>query len=343
MSSDISKNTLNGFAQLKDYKKSKRFLVALDTDGCVVDNMSGKQILVFHPLFMEFYNLWKIESYFRETAEYVSLFSHHRGSNRFIAISLTLRGLRDRRDVMNLVKEENLEIPDTEIIEDFIDFCKKNQMGLSNSSLQKFLETRLLDFGLHKLLGWSSAVNEVLLFINRRFEPFYNVRKCLEMIYKEADIVVVSQTPYDDLFEYYVAHDMIKYIRFICSQEIGSKSYQIEMLKKIGGYSESDVLVVGDSYGDFEAARINNVNFYPVIPAKEEKSWIDFPEIFNLFLAGKYNYEKHPKIEEFLNSLPSLPEWEKTGYNHKLSYRKHQDLRKNLYQRFNPDGRLLLL
>ena len=38
--------------QLKNFQRTKDFLVAIDTDGCVTDNMSGKQMLIFHPQFM---------------------------------------------------------------------------------------------------------------------------------------------------------------------------------------------------------------------------------------------------------------------------------------------------
>ena len=55
--------------QLRKFKRTKDFLVAIDTDGCVTDNMNGKQMLIFHPQLLEFYQLWKIESYFREVAE----------------------------------------------------------------------------------------------------------------------------------------------------------------------------------------------------------------------------------------------------------------------------------
>ncbi|GAH43581.1 unnamed protein product [marine sediment metagenome] len=33
--------------QLKKFKRTKDFLVAIDTDGCVTDNMNGKQMLIF--------------------------------------------------------------------------------------------------------------------------------------------------------------------------------------------------------------------------------------------------------------------------------------------------------
>jgi len=51
--------------QLRKFKRTKDFLVAIDTDGCVTDNMNGKQMLIFQPQFMEFHQLWEIESYYR--------------------------------------------------------------------------------------------------------------------------------------------------------------------------------------------------------------------------------------------------------------------------------------
>ncbi|MCM8824554.1 MAG: HAD hydrolase-like protein [Candidatus Omnitrophica bacterium] len=330
--------------QIKEFKKTKDFLVAIDTDGCIVDNMSGKQILVFHPLYMEFYQLWDIESYFREVAEYYNLFSVYRGSNRFIALRLTLQALEERTDVKEIVRNKNLKIPDSGLIADFIDFCEKNNYALSNISLKKYVDTLYLELSVRKLFAWSMAVNEMLPIINKNFMPFANVKESLEVISEKADIAVVSQTPYDDLFEYWYSHDMIKYVNVICSQEMGSKVFQIEMLKKIGAYPEDNVMVIGDSYGDLESAEKNNVRFYPVVPGKEEDAWKNIFEVFDLFLAGKYRAENQEIfIKEFLNVLTDLPPWKNPEYDHLVSYREKQQLRKSLYEKFNPGGRLLLL
>jgi len=330
--------------QIKEYRKTRDYLVAIDTDGCVVDNMNGKQMLIFHPLFMEFYDLWDVESYFREIAEYYNLFSAYRGANRFVTICLTLKALESRQDVKKIVEEKNLKIPDAEIVEDFIKFCEKDGSGLSNFSLRKFIKTRPMDFCIRKLLGWSEAVNETLPIVNRMFEPFENVGRCLELMSVYADIAVVSQTPYDDLFQYWHNHNMTRYLKIICGQETGSKAYQISMLKQTGGYSDDNVLVIGDSNGDFEAARMNNIRFYPVIPGKEEQAWKNFPEVFELFLHKGYTIDIEEKfLSDFRESLSDIPPWKKGGYNHTDSYRKNQQLRKSLYQRFNPDGRLLIL
>ena len=94
--------------QLRKFKRTEDFLIAIDTDGCVTDNMSGKQMLIFHPQFMEFYQLWEIESYYREVAEYYNLFSVDRGCNRFIAIQLTLTALQNRKDVQQILQERQI-------------------------------------------------------------------------------------------------------------------------------------------------------------------------------------------------------------------------------------------
>ncbi|HOK79486.1 MAG TPA: HAD hydrolase-like protein [bacterium] len=329
---------------LKTFERTKDFLVAIDTDGCIADNMNAKQILIFHPLYMEFYQLWEIESYFREIAEFYNLFSVHRGCNRFLAIRYTLNALHSRQDVRNEVKKLNVTLPEIKPVEQYIEFCRKNNYGMGNVSLDQFLSTRVFDSGLYKLSGWSQAVNKALEYIVDKVQPFENVRECLEIIYKHADIAVISQTPYEDLFNYWNTHGLLKYVKVICGQEMGSKTYHIEMLKKVGKYSDEAVLMVGDAIGDFEAVKKNNGLFYPVVPGNENDSWKKFPEVFELFLTGKYHGElEQYLIGEFSKKLPDRPPWQTQGYDHTASYRKNQEIRKSLYKQFNPDGRLLIL
>ncbi|HDM70063.1 MAG TPA: hypothetical protein ENG58_01485, partial [Thermotogales bacterium] len=140
--------------QLRNFRRTKDFLVAIDTDGCITDNMNGKQMLIFHPHFMEFYNLWDIESYFREVAEYYNLFSVHRGCNRFIAVQLTLKALESREDVKKVMEERKVKLPDVKMVDDFIEYVRKNKLGLGNPSLEKYInEEKPKFFPLYKLLG----------------------------------------------------------------------------------------------------------------------------------------------------------------------------------------------
>lgn len=330
--------------QLRDFKKTKEFLIAIDTDGCITDNMNGKQMLIFHPHFMEFYQLWGIESYFREVAEYYNLFSVDRGCNRFIAIQLTLQALQKRRDVKEVLLNKNISLPDKKPLADYIQFAEENKLGLGNPSLEQFIDKYPTNFALYKLLGWSEAVNRTFPYISAKIPPFDGVVECLKLMHKVADILVVSKTPYDDLVNYWEAQGIAPYVQLIAGQEMGSKAHHIEMAKKAGPYHDEQVLMLGDGDGDLKAVKANNGLFYPIFPGREQESWRNFPGALERFVQKSYKGEYEDKLlAEFGQALLTIPPWEKSNYNHISAYKEKQEIRKSLYQRFNPDGRLLIL
>ncbi len=330
--------------QLRDFKRTKDFLIAIDTDGCITDNMNGKQMLIFHPHFMEFYQLWGIESYFREVAEYYNLFSVDRGCNRFIAIQLTLRALQKREDVQEVLRKEKISLPDEQPLDNYIKFAEENKLGLGNPSLEEFIDKYPTNFALYKLLGWSEAVNRTFPYISAKIPPFDKVKECLDLMHKVADILVVSKTPYDDLANYWEAQGIAQYVQIIAGQEMGSKGHHIKMAKQAGHYFDDQVLMLGDGNGDLKAIKANNGLFYPIFPGYEQESWNNFPEAFKRFIQGEYKGEFEDKLlRDFERALLTSPPWEKDNYNHVTAYREKQEIRKVLYQRFNPGGRLMIL
>ena len=330
--------------QLRKFKRTKDFLIAIDTDGCVTDNMSGKQMLIFHSQFMEFYQLWEIESYYREVAEYYNLFSVDRGCNRFIAIQLTLTALQNRKDVRQVLQERHIKLPNIKPLNEYIAYTKEDKLGLGNPSLEEFLNQNPKDFALYKLLGWSEAVNRMFPHISAKISPFDKVQECLELIAQHADILIVSKTPYTDLANYWESQGISKYAQIISGQEMGSKGHHIEIAKKKGKYKDDQVLMIGDGGGDLKAAKANKGLFYPTPPGKEKEAWEKFPEAFQKFIKMKYKGEFEDKLLEiFDKSLLTLPPWQKADYNHIDSYKEKQEIRKSLYKKFNPKGRLLVL
>jgi len=330
--------------QLRNFKKTKDFLIAIDTDGCITDNMNGKQILIFHPHFMEFYLLWGIESYFREVAEYYNLFSVDRGCNRFIAIQLTLNVLQKREDVQDVIKQKNIQLPDSKPLNNYIQFTEENKLGLGNPSLEKFIDMNSHNFALYKLLGWSEAVNRTFPYISAKIPPFDDVKNCLTLMAKYADIIVVSKTPYEDLANYWEAQDIAQYVQVIAGQEMGSKGHHIKIAREAGSYEDDQVLMLGDGKGDLKAVQSNNGLFYPISPGYERESWNRFPEALEHFIQKNYRGEYEEKLlDEFDQVLLNTPPWEESDYNHIASYQEKQDIRKGLYDRFNPKGRLLIL
>ncbi len=330
--------------QLRNFKRTKEFLIAIDTDGCITDNMNGKHMLIFQPHYMEFFQLWRIESYFREVSEYYNLFSVDRGCNRFIAIQLTLKSLKKREDVQKIFKQERITLPDSTLLDNYIQFAEENKMGLGNPSLEAYIHKYPTNFTLYKLLGWSEAVNRTFPYISAKIPPFEGVKESLEVMHKFADILVVSKTPYDDLANYWEAQGINKYVQMIAGQEMGSKGHHIEMAKKAGNYHDDKILMLGDGNGDLEAVLANNGLFYPISPGKEQESWKNFPDALNRFLEGKYKGEFEDKLlAEFEQVLLTSPTWEKSDYDHISVYKEKQEIRKALYHKFNPEGQLLIV
>jgi len=330
--------------QLRKFKRTKDFLIAIDTDGCVTDNMSGKQMLIFHPQFMEFYQLWEMESYYREVAEYYNLFSVDRGCNRFIAIQLTLVALQNRKDIQQILTERHIKLPNIKPLNQYIAYTKENKLGLGNPSLEEYLNQNPLDLSLYKLLGWSEAVNRMFPHISAKISPFNHVEECLKLMAQHADILIVSKTPYIDLANYWEYQEIDQYVQMIAGQEMGSKGHHIEIAKKAGKYEDDQVMMIGDGGGDLKAVKANKGLFYPTPPGQEQEAWNHFPQAFQGFIKREYKGEFEDKLlQAFNQSLLTSPPWQEDGYDHLRSYREKQEIRKALYVKFNPQGRLLVL
>jgi len=330
--------------QLRKFKRTKNFLIAIDTDGCVTDNMNGKQMLIFHPQFMEFYQLWEIESYYREIAEYYNLFSIDRGCNRFIAIQLTLTALQNRTDVQQVLQERYIKLTNIKSLNEYIAYTKKNKLGLGNPSLEEFLNQNPKNLALYKLLGWSEAVNRMFPHISAKMPPFDKVKECLELMAQYADILIVSKTPYSDLANYWEAQGIAQYVQIIAGQEMGSKGHHIEIAKKAGKYEDDQVMMIGDGGGDLKAVKVNSGLFYPTPPGQEQEAWDNFPWAFQRFKKREYKGEFEDELlQAFKRSLRTSPPWKEDGYNHLRSYKEKQEIRKALYAKFNPQGRLIIL
>ena len=330
--------------QLKKFKRTKDFLIAIDTDGCVTDNMNGKQMLIFHPQFMEFYQLWEIESYFREVAEYYNLFSVDRGCNRFIAIQLSLTALQNRTDVQQVLQERHIQLPNIKSLNEFIAYTKKNKLGLGNPSLEEFLNQNPKNFAIYKLLAWSEAVNRMFPHISAKIPPFNHVEECLKLMAQHADILIVSKTPYTDLANYWEAQGIAQYVQMIAGQEMGSKGHHIEVAKRAGNYEDGQVLMIGDGGGDLKAVKANKGLFYPTPPGQELEAWNHFPQAFQRFIKKEYKGEFEDKLlQVFSQALLTFPPWQEDGYDHLRSYREKQEIRKTLYAKLNPQGKLLIL
>lgn len=275
------------------------FLIGVDSDGCVFDSMELKHKECFIPTIINLYNLQAVSKYARETAEFINLYSCHRGINRFPGLVLTLEMLTQRPEV--LARGVKIEVPAT-----LAEWCR-TETRLGNPALT----ARIKETGnaeLQKALDWSIAVNRAIDDMVRAVPPFPLVRECLEAMNTRADVLVCSATPSAALEKEWDEHQIAKYVVKICGQEIGSKK---EILANAKKYGPQKTLMIGDAPGDYQAAKTNACLFYPINPGAEEASWERLHQeglrrFFEGTFAGKF---QESILAEFQALLPEKPKW----------------------------------
>ena len=251
-------------AKLRNLQPKHDFLIAVDSDGCAFDSMEIKHKECFIPNFIKYFDLQPVSKYAREAAEFTNLYSKWRGSNRFIAYLLALDLLKERPEVV----ARNADIPDMHGLRDWI--AKESKLG--NPTLEAEVKNRK-NADLKRTLEWSLAVNNCISDIVYNVPPFPLVKKSLEMVSQWADVIVCSATPHEALVREWQEHDIEKYVRFIGGQEVGSKAEMIAMAISKNKYDKSKALMIGDAPGDKNAAKKNDILYFPIKPNKEESSW----------------------------------------------------------------------
>lgn len=282
-----------------DIEPKHEFLVGIDSDGCAFDTMEIKHKECFIPNTINFYELQAVSKYAREAAEFVNLYSKSRGINRFPALIETLEWLQRRPEV----KARGVQI---EIPQGLVDWMA-SESKLGNPSLTAVVEANG-DAQLKQALEWSVAVNDTVERIVRGVPPFPHVRDCLERMAEKADLLVVSATPNDALQREWDEHGLATHITAICGQETASKKESLALAAK---YEADHALMIGDAPGDHNAAKANDVLFYPINPGAEEASWQRLlDEGIQRFFAGTFAGEYQQQLlDEFDKYLPEMPPW----------------------------------
>lgn len=261
---------------LSDFKPRKDFLICVDSDGCAMDTMNIKHKNCFGPKFVDIYGLSDYREQVQKIWEDVNLYTQTRGINRFLALVLTLRTIREQ-NICPLPHEFDVLTKWTE-----------ETTALSNSSLKaEFEKTGNVQLGL--ALEWSYAVNDAITALPEGKYCYNGVKEALEQISRSADIVVVSSANSEALEHEWQTCQLTQYLSALFGQEPGTKAYIISKLMEFGGYDKSRVLMIGDAPGDLSAAEKNQVFFYPILAGKEEGSWKKLiSEAVGKFLSGTF-------------------------------------------------------
>jgi len=289
--------------QLKEFKPKHKFFVGIDSDGCAFDTMESKQKECFIPNTIKYWNLQAVSKYAREAAEFVNLYSEWRGINRWPALMMVFDLLMERKEV----QQRHVQIPEAKEVREFI----KSGLPLGNPALKQEV-ARTKDPVLTQALAWSEAVNQSIEDMVKGVPPFPFVCESLKMLQDHADAIVVSQTPGEALCREWAEHGIDKYVSIIAGQEMGSKKEHIAFAAG-GKYEPDHVLMIGDAFGDYKAAKPNNALFFPINPGHEEQSWeLFYNEAFPRFIKGEYAGAYEEKLfNDFKKYLPSTPPWKK--------------------------------
>ncbi len=286
---------------LKTFRIEQDFFVGIDSDGCVFPTMDIKQKDCFHPLIIAHWGLQAIEKELRETAEFVNLYSIHRGTNRFPALALTFDMLRTRKDVLS----KGVNVPELCSLKRLI-----AKAGTPSNSTLATAISHNHDPELKKILDWSLATNEAIEKKVKGIAPFKWVHECLNKLTSTCDAIVVSQTPVEALEREWKEHNIRHYVKLIAGQEMGSKADHISLTAK-GHYPDKRIILVGDALGDLNTAHSLGINFYPIKPGHEEKSWEELLTTgLDRFLADKFTTDYQTNlITDFRKLLPDQPPW----------------------------------
>lgn len=281
---------------------SKHFLVCIDSDGCVFDTMEIKHKECFCPAYINFFGLQPVSKYARDAWDFANLYSAFRGVNRFPVLLKALDVLRERKEVL----ERGFVTPTLPSLRAYI----AQGQPLNNAGIEAYLKEHPQDSEMANVLAWSYDVNKRIGELVHGVPPFPHVRESLEKLAQFADIVIVSATQTLALEREWKENGLLHLVTAVKGQEAGSKKEIIAQLKQT--YAPGHVLMIGDAPGDRDAAKANDVLFYPICPDQEASSWETFSGCMESFFSGTYaGREEQKNIAYFETLLPTQPNWKR--------------------------------
>lgn len=271
---------------LENFKKKHNKIICIDSDGTMIDAMNVKHDKCHGETFIDIFNLNEHSKEIHKIWDDINLYEKTRGINRFIAIVEMFKRIDGK--YLSVNKEE---------LEQFKKWVDKG--NLSHKAVVKEYEENPTPL-LKQIVDWSYELNQRIARLTPEDKPpFDNGKQSLEYALNKVDIAIISSSNMAAIVEEWKAHDLLKYVDVITSQEVGTKGECLAVLLT-KGYDKKDILMIGDAYPDVDAANENGVYYYPILTRHEAKSWQDFiDKYFDLFLNDKYDECQKELLDKF--------------------------------------------
>lgn len=256
----------------------EKLIFCIDSDGCAMDTMTYKHELFFGPIAAEVFGV-EDKKTFQKKWEDINLYSKTRGVNRFVGLVMSL---------------ESVGYSGIDHLKKWVDTTSE----LSNASLEQEIENRPSD-DLEKALDWSNQVNSSIADAEGHDKPFEGAKETLEQLAEIGKVFIVSSANKEAVEEEWTNHRLIQYVDDLYCQDRGKKADVISKLK--ADLDHDKILMVGDSPGDLDAAKVNDVSFYPIIVGQEKQSWLTLKDkVVNQLVNGEFSQEDE---ESYINKF----------------------------------------
>jgi phosphoglycolate phosphatase-like HAD superfamily hydrolase len=275
---------------LFNFKKSKNYLICVDSDGCVMNTMDIKHINCFGPCLIEEWALQPWQKAIIDRWNKINLYNITRGINRFKGLSLILSEINERYKPIEGVKV-------------FAEWVNESPT-LSEEGIIKAIEDGKDEDIFKKALSWSKQVNRKVAKLREEDKlPFPLAKEALQLSSSFADIAMVSSANRQSVIDEWASNGLIDYVDVILTQNDGSKADCIgKLINK--GYEKERVIMCGDAVNDLNAAKANLIFFYPIIAGEESKSWQEFIDNgLARLIDGSYKKYEEQMIIKFYNNL----------------------------------------
>ncbi|MEY3481536.1 MAG: hypothetical protein RIQ71_2311 [Verrucomicrobiota bacterium] len=277
--------------------------MGVDSDGTAFDSMEIKHKRVFQRVAIEMWGLQPLEKEFREVADFINLYSTHRGVNRFQGLVMVLERLRKISGWRDRVPH----LPDPSSLREFV----LSGRPLSVGALEEYAAANSSPFAA-EVVEWSRRSDELYAHITREEgnPPFSLVRECLVRAAQAADVWIISSSSRAGLEHDWGGADLLVPIGHIAGQEDGDKKAQLDLALRVPRAADH-ALMIGDAPGDLDAATAAGALFFPVLPGRERQSWEQLHrEGLDRFFAGTYagDYQRR-LLSEFRSVLREDSPW----------------------------------